>query len=215
MQRIVGLLGGSFDPPHNAHLAMAESFLRQFPTAEVILLPAGTPYHKPQATQTPAHHRLNMCLAAVANHPALSVSDIDMVRQGNTYTFDTVQIFREILPNTNLWWIMGEDSLRSIHQLKHSQALQNAVNFAVAYRGNGGAFDSVTQQIIEQGQKAVAENTPTGQIRFLDMPCDDISSTQIRQLLQQSSFRQPEKDILQRNIPVSVLQYIEENQLYQ
>ena len=110
---------------------------------------------------------------------------------------------------------MGEDSLRSIHQWKHSQALLNAVNFAVAYRGNGGAFDSVTQQIIEQGQKAAAENTPTGQIRFLDMPCDDISSTQIRQLLQQSSFRQPEKDILQRNLPLSVLQYIEENQLYQ
>ena len=214
MQHTVGLLGGSFDPPHNAHLAMAHSFLHLFPDAEVILLPAGEPYHKTQATKTAAKHRLNMCLAAVGNHPALSVSDIDMVRQGNTYTFDTVQIFRQFMPDSHLWWIMGEDSLRYIHQWKNAQALLMAVNFAVAYRHHNHAFDAVTQKIIEQGQKAVAENAPTGQIRFLDMPYDDISSTQIRHLFTQNIRNAQEEKFIRQNISPAVLKYIEENQLY-
>lgn len=212
MQNIIGLLGGTFDPPHNAHIAMANSFLRLFPNAEVIFIPAGDPYHKQEATRTAAQHRLNMCIQAIGDNPAFSVSDVDIVRDGDTYTFDTVQIMRQFMPDTDLWWIMGEDSLRYIHKWKYANSLLKAVNFAVAKRGDDIDFDEETKIVIENGKKAIEQNQKNGKIIFLDMPKDNISSTQIRKILSEYPFRQPE--ILKNNLNANVLEYIEKNHLY-
>ena len=209
--QIIGLLGGTFDPPHNAHLAMANAFLHLFPNSQVIFLPAGNPYHK-NTTQTNSEHRLNMCIQATANNPNFAVSDIDMVRDGATYTYDTIRIFREIYPNAQLWWIMGEDSLRYIHQWYKSNQLLSLANFAVARRGDDGDFAEITQHIIEQGKQAAENNLPTGQMRFLDMPKNAISSTKIRQALTENPFRLPEN--IAQEIPTAVLDYIRQNRLY-
>ena len=210
--QIIGLLGGTFDPPHNAHLAMANAFLRLFPQSQVIFLPAGEPYHK-NTTQTASQHRLNMCLAAVADNPHFAVSDVDMVRNGATYTYDTVRIFREIYPDASLWWIMGEDSLRYVHQWYKANALLSLVNFAISRRGDESDFPEITQQIIKQGEQAAQNNLATGQMRFLDMPKNAISSTKIRQALADNHLRLPEN--IAQQIPTAVLDYIRQNGLYQ
>ena len=210
--QIIGLLGGTFDPPHNAHLAMANAFLRLFPQSQVIFLPAGEPYHK-NTTQTASLHRLNMCLAAVGDNPHFAVSDVDMVRNGATYTYDTVRIFREIYPDASLWWIMGEDSLRYVHQWHKANALLSLVNFAIARRGDESDFPEITQEIIEQGEQAAQNNLATGQMRFLDMPKNAISSTKIRQALADNHLRLPEN--IAQQIPTAVLDYIRQNGLYQ
>ncbi|MBR5940285.1 MAG: nicotinate-nucleotide adenylyltransferase [Neisseriaceae bacterium] len=210
--QIIGLLGGTFDPPHNAHLAMANAFLRLFPDSQVIFLPAGEPYHK-NTTQTASQHRLNMCLAAVADNPQFAVSDVDMVRNGATYTYDTVRIFREICPDASLWWIMGEDSLRYVHQWHKANSLLSLVNFAIARRGDESDFPEITQQIIKQGEQAAQNNLATGQMRFLDMPKNAISSTKIRQALADNHLRLPEN--IAQQIPTAVLDYIRQNGLYQ
>ena len=203
-QPVIGLLGGTFDPPHNAHLSMANAFLRLFPESQVIFLPAGEPYHK-KPTQTASLHRLNMCLAAVGDNPHFAVSDVDMVRNGATYTYDTVRIFQEIYPNHSLWWIMGEDSLRYVHQWHKANKLLSLVNFAIARRGDESDFPEITQEIITQQQAA-------GKMRFLDMPQNPISSTKIRQALADNALGLP-KNIAQE-IPTAVLDYIRQNNLY-
>lgn len=203
-QPVIGLLGGTFDPPHNAHLSMANAFLRLFPESQVIFLPAGEPYHK-KPTQTASLHRLNMCLAAVGDNPHFAVSDVDMVRNGATYTYDTVRIFQEIYPNHSLWWIMGEDSLRYVHQWHKANKLLSLVNFAIARRGNDAPFDATTQEIITQQQAA-------GKMRFLDMPQNPISSTKIRQALADNALGLPEN--IAQQIPTAVLDYIRQNNLY-
>ena len=106
----IGLFGGTFDPIHQGHVHMALAFAAELALDSVILIPAGDPYHKEQP-RTAAAHRLAMVEAAIAEHPQLAVSDCDMVREGATYTVDTVQIFRQLFPQAQLWWLLGMDSL--------------------------------------------------------------------------------------------------------
>ena len=90
----IGLFGGTFDPIHNGHLHIARAFADEIGLDLVVFLPAGDPYHK-DSTRTPAQERLNMVELAIADEPKFAASDCDIVRDGATYTFDTVQIFRQ------------------------------------------------------------------------------------------------------------------------
>ncbi|QED91734.1 nicotinate (nicotinamide) nucleotide adenylyltransferase [Eikenella exigua] len=110
----IGLFGGTFDPIHNGHLHIARRFADELELESVILLPAGDPYHK-TAPRTPAHHRLAMAEIAAQADSRLAVSDCDIVRQGATYTHDTVQIFRQHFPAAELWLLLGMDSLLQLH----------------------------------------------------------------------------------------------------
>ena len=110
----IGLFGGTFDPIHNGHLHIARSFADELDLESVILLPAGDPYHK-TTPRTAAHHRLAMAEIAAQADSRLAVSDCDIVRQGATYTHDTVQIFRQHFPAAELWLLIGMDSLLHLH----------------------------------------------------------------------------------------------------
>ena len=124
----IGLFGGTFDPVHNGHLHIARAFADETGLDTVVFLPAGDPYHKPQATQTSAAHRLAMTELAAAEDTRFAVSDCDIVRGGATYTFDTVQIFRQQFPAARLWWLLGSDSLGQTPRELHAwlgEALQN------------------------------------------------------------------------------------------
>ncbi len=113
----IGLFGGTFDPIHNGHLHIARAFADEIGLDLVVFLPAGDPYHK-DSTRTPAQERLNMVELAIADEPKFAASDCDIVRDGATYTFDTVQIFRQQFPGAQLWWLMGSDSLMQLHTWK-------------------------------------------------------------------------------------------------
>ncbi|WP_153717103.1 nicotinate (nicotinamide) nucleotide adenylyltransferase, partial [Eikenella corrodens] len=129
----IGLFGGTFDPIHNGHLHIARSFADELNLESVILLPAGDPYHK-TTPRTAAHHRLAMAEIAAQADSSLAVSDCDIVRQGATYTHDTVQIFRQHFPAAELWLLIGMDSLLQLHTWHRWQNLVRQCRIAAAPR---------------------------------------------------------------------------------
>jgi len=111
----IGLFGGSFDPIHHGHLIIARSLLEQAGLDRVILLPTHDPPHKDAAVLADAAHRLEMIRLAIAGDPQFELSDYDMVREGPTYTVDTVQHFQSLFGgDTSLSWIIGADSLAEL-----------------------------------------------------------------------------------------------------
>ena len=174
MQKI-GLFGGTFDPIHNGHLHIARAFADELNLDTVVFLPAGDPYHKDHTAQASAKHRLEMTELAVATDDRFAVSDCDIVREGATYTFDTVQIFRQQFPSAQLWWLMGMDSLMQLHRWKKWQTLVKQVNIAVAAR-EGDSLAQAPKELHEWLGRALAD----GSLRLLKAPLSNISSTEIR-----------------------------------
>ena len=177
----LGLFGGTFDPIHNGHLSMAAAFADELGLDQVVFIPAGDPYHKSVATRTPALQRLAMVEAAIASDVRFAASDIDMVREGATYTVDTLQILRQYYPNAEMWWLMGMDSLLSLHTWHRYQDIFKLANVAVAAR-NDEKIQQVAPEmraLVAQGL-SVATSASKGQLRLLQWQPEDISSTQIR-----------------------------------
>ena len=196
----IGLLGGTFDPIHNGHLHIARSFADELDLESVILLPAGDPYHK-TAPRTAAHHRLAMAEIAAKADSRLAVSDCDIVRQGATYTHDTVQIFRQHFPAAELWLLIGMDSLLQLHTWHRWQNLVRQCRIAAAPRP-----DSSLAQAPAPLQSWLAEALPQGRLHILQAEPLPISSSQIRQQLA-TEHTSPD-------IPPEVLSYIQQHQLY-
>ena len=196
----IGLFGGTFDPIHNGHLHIARSFADELDLESVILLPAGDPYHK-TAPRTAAHHRLAMAEIAAKADSRLAVSDCDIVRQGATYTHDTVQIFRQHFPAAEFWLLIGMDSLLQLHTWHRWQNLVRQCRIAAAPRP-----DRSLAQAPGPLQSWLAEALPQGRLHILQAEPLPISSSQIRQQLA-TEHTSPD-------IPPEVLSYIQQHQLY-
>ena len=196
----IGLFGGTFDPIHNGHLHIARSFANELDLESVILLPAGDPYHK-TTPRTAAHHRLAMAEIAAQADSRLAVSDCDIVRQGATYTHDTIQIFRQHFPTAELWLLIGMDSLLQLHTWHRWQNLVRQCRIAAAPRPG-----SSLAQAPAPLQTWLAEALPQGRLHILQAEPLPISSSQIRQQLA-TQHTSPD-------IPPEVLGYIRQHQLY-
>ena len=196
----IGLFGGTFDPIHNGHLHIARSFADELDLESVILLPAGDPYHK-TAPRTAAHHRLAMAEIAAQADSRLAVSDCDIVRQGATYTHDTVQIFRQHFPAAELWLLIGMDSLLQLHTWHRWQNLVRQCRIAAAPRPG-----SSLAQAPAPLQSWLVEALPQGRLHILQAEPLPISSSQIRQQLA-TGHTSPD-------ISPEVLSYIQQHQLY-
>jgi nicotinate-nucleotide adenylyltransferase len=196
----IGLFGGTFDPIHNGHLHIARSFADELDLESVILLPAGDPYHK-TAPRTAAHHRLAMAEIAAQADSRLAVSDCDIIRQGATYTHDTVQIFRQHFPAAELWLLIGMDSLLQLHTWHRWQNLVRQCRIAAAPRPG-----SSLAQAPAPLQSWLAEALPQGRLHILRAEPLPISSSQIRQQLA-TGHTSPD-------ISPEVLSYIQQHQLY-
>ncbi len=185
----IGLLGGTFDPPHIAHLAVAEAAFRQLPLDAVWLVPAGLPWQKEGSVVTSAEHRWGMTVAAVDGTPYLAGDDREVVRPGPTYTFDTVSS----LAGHDVTLILGADAASRIASWHRSIELQKMVGIAVAPRP-GVHPETVEQAVI----------TP---VRWLDIPQLNISGTDLRR-------RARAGQSLRFLVPESVWRYIETTGLY-
>lgn len=109
----VGIVGGTFDPIHLGHIAMAEAGAECAGLDRVLLIPADVPPHRPPAA-APAADRLEMCRLAAAGHPRLEVSDIELRRVGPSYTVDTLRELRRWGPGDELYLLLGWDAAREI-----------------------------------------------------------------------------------------------------
>jgi nicotinate-nucleotide adenylyltransferase len=130
----VGVLGGTFDPPHIGHLVIAQEALRQLSLTRLIFAPTRQPPHKPPIGITPIEHRLAMVRLAISAHPEFSISDVDVDRAGPTYTVDTMKLLHQQYPEDELYFIMGMDSLANILTWRSPDRLIQICRLAVFNR---------------------------------------------------------------------------------
>jgi len=132
MTRRVGLLGGTFDPPHLGHLVVAECARIELALDEVRFLVAGDPWMK--ATRTPAAHRVAMAVAAVAGDAHLVVDDREVARAGPTYTVDTLRELRDAEPTTAWYFLLGEDAAGGLGRWHRVDEALGLATFVVVTR---------------------------------------------------------------------------------
>jgi nicotinate-nucleotide adenylyltransferase len=168
----VGILGGSFNPPHIGHLVMGQEAQAQLGLEKVVLMPVASPPHKALDDDPGPEARFEMCRLAVAKDERFEVSRIELDRGGPSYTVDTLRSIHETSPGDDLIFIVGGDMARSLPTWREPEAVLQMATLAVAEREGIGR-----QDILESvAGLAGAED----RLRFFDMPRIDISSSAVR-----------------------------------
>ena len=210
----IGVLGGTFDPVHNAHLRLAEEAAAALHLAEVRLIPAGEPYHRAGVAASP-EHRLAMLALAVRDHPILRVDDRDVRRPGATYTVDTLQSLRADLGSERpLVLILGADAFLGLESWREWRRILDLAHIAVAARPGhadwrSSASPGLAAEIARRysADSEVLKHRPGGAIvSFVSTPMD-ISATAVRERLAAGG---KVRDLL----PAPVLDYIGKCHLY-
>jgi nicotinate-nucleotide adenylyltransferase len=194
----IGVLGGTFDPPHIGHLVIAQEALMQLGLAQVIFAPTRQPPHKPANGITPIEQRLAMVDLAIASHPNFALSRIDVDREGPTYTVDAIRLLHGQFPDAELYFIMGMDSLASILTWRAPEKLIESCRLAVFNRpGFTADLDALEAQL-----PGLRERTA-----FLPAPALDIVASDLRRRVQAGQS-------IRHLVPDSVAAYIAEHELY-
>lgn len=196
----VGILGGTFSPPHIGHLACAEAALSQLGLDRLLLMPVATPPHKQAADDPGLEHRLAMCRLAAAGDERIEVSELEAQRGGSSYTVDTLRSLHDAEPQDELTFVAGDDMAASLPGWRQPEEVLRLARFAVAGREGAGR---------EEVEAAVAALAPGARERvvFFDMPRVDVSSTAVRRGLTEG---RPVRDLM----PDAVARYIDEHRLY-
>jgi nicotinate-nucleotide adenylyltransferase len=132
--RRLGFFGGTFDPPHVGHLALAEWARERLRLDRVLFVPAGSPPHKRGARLSSAASRLAMTRLAVRGHPAFEVSTIELERSGRSYTVETLRKLRAGRPGQRWFLVIGADSLAEFHTWRDAEEILELATLAVAAR---------------------------------------------------------------------------------
>jgi nicotinate-nucleotide adenylyltransferase len=131
----MGLIGGTFDPIHYAHLAIAEEVRTALDLTEMVFIPAGQPPHKLGQNYTQSSHRLAMVQLAIASNPHFTFSRVEIDRQGPSYLVDTLRILHDQWgPDTQLFFVIGWDSLQEFHTWHNSADILAQLTSLVAVR---------------------------------------------------------------------------------
>jgi nicotinate-nucleotide adenylyltransferase len=140
----LGILGGTFDPPHNGHLALAHAARAQFSLTRVLFIPAGDPYHRRSGSGfqlasvrpdlSPASARLAMIRLAIAGEPSFEVDDRELRRHGPTYTVDTLEELHAERPQDALHLLLGADSAAEFARWRSPERIAELATIAVAPR---------------------------------------------------------------------------------
>mgnify|MGYP000052279488 CR=1 FL=1 len=165
--RRIGLFGGSFDPVHNAHLALARQARDALPLDELRWVPAGNPWQKARA-MTPAAQREAMLQLAIADEPRFVIDRCELQRQGPSYTLDTVRELQAAAPGAEWFLIIGGDQYRNLHTWHGFEQLLQRVTLAVAQRP-GAADDAADADARVRAAPQVALALPPLQISASDI----------------------------------------------
>jgi len=194
----VGILGGTFNPPHIGHLISAQEALIQLRLQRVIVMPAGVPPHKPVEDEPGAEHRLELCRRAADGDDRLQVSPLEVERAGPSFTVDTLEELHSITPDSQLFLIVGGDVAAGLPFWREPERVLALATLAVAKR-RGTARTAVEEALsgLRGGDRA----------EFFRMPRIGISSTMVRRRVR---AQQPIKYL----VPEPVASYIAEHRLY-
>ena len=185
----IGVLGGTFDPPHDAHLRIAERSIDQFSLDKVIFIPSGNPWQKKDATSY--RHRYEMTKILIGDSNDLEISDIENSEEKPSYTYETLKKLNH--PKEELYFILGSDAAINIKTWKNYELLSNLTNFLIALRS-------------EDNIDVLEKNFPFN-YEIISGDKLDLSSTTLRNKLK-------EKNIEVSDLPSEILTYIKENILY-
>jgi len=193
--RRVGIFGGTFDPVHDAHVALAEAALAELRLDEVRWIPAGNPWQKAQGGRSvsSAEHRVAMVQAAIAHEPRFVLDRIEVDRSGDSYTLDTVRALAAAHPGTQWFLLIGQDQYAGLHTWRDWRTLLGLVVLAVANRPGDARTAHAEVQAFPH--------------RMVPLPMLDISSTDIRRRVGAGQDFSP-------LVPPGVARYIETHGLY-
>ncbi len=194
-RRKIGILGGTFDPIHNAHLCLGHQALEQFRLDQVLFMPTGISYFKMNQKQmTDAVHRAAMVKLAIQDEPRFAFSDIEIRREGETYTADTLQELCREHPDVEYHFILGADSLRDMERWYHPQVIFDSAVILVANRNHQVPEKDLKREIDQLSRRFGAR------IRLLPIQNMPVSSTMIREQIHQQDAS--------ALVPAPVLAYI-------
>lgn len=187
----IGILGGTFDPIHKGHLALARYALKQFKLDRVFFIPAARPPHKKSSKPVASvKHRLAMVRCALRGSKHFKISELEIKRRGPSYTVDTLKAFRRKFPTAKLFLILGQDSYAGLRHWKEPAKIVSFAHLLVAKRRGS----------------AITKKIPA-YVSWLRMPFYIISSSQLRE-----AIKKGEK--IDDDLPTTVMRYIKTHHLY-
>ncbi|MBE7040258.1 MAG: nicotinate-nucleotide adenylyltransferase [Ruminococcaceae bacterium] len=193
-----GLFGGTFDPVHKGHIMVAEIAKKEMDLDEVIFVPAGNPPHKTDKKIADGKDRLNMLLLATGDIPYFKVCDAEIKKKEKSYSVDLIKHFKEKLQETELFFIIGADSLYNLPTWYNYEELMQMTNFIVISRP-----ETNKSSLLDK----FSGNEKPMRAFFIDDVSIDISSTEIRKMLKSGADTE-------KYLDKSVLNYIRANRLY-
>ena len=173
MERI-GIYGGTFNPPHIGHIRAAQFAVQELKIDKLLVIPDRIAPHKqlPKDSPTP-EQRLEMLRIATAGMEKIEVSDLELKREGPSYTYLTVEQVRQMYPDAKIFLLMGTDMFLSLHSWRNPQRITKEAALAVFYRGEKGEVNSINARKAEMDCE----------VELIENPVIDISSTQLRRML--------------------------------
>ncbi len=169
----VGIFGGSFDPPHIAHSIVAERVRSELHLDQILWIPAYDPPHKSSLQLSPFSYRLGMVRAAISDHSAFEVSDIESTLDGPTYTIEMLQAIRKQCRHAQLYLILGSDSLIQFHTWSEPEAIMELVQIVV-YPRAGYEIERIT-----------FSDDLSKQTHYIDAPVMSLSGQYIRDCIEE------------------------------
>jgi nicotinate-nucleotide adenylyltransferase len=221
--RSVGILGGSFNPPHLGHRALARQALEQLRLDGVLLMPAHVSPHKTEAEDPGPEHRLAMCRLLIEDAPGLSACALEIDRDGPSYTVDTLEALHASHPDAELTFIVGADTASTLPAWREPAKLLGLAGLAVAARAG-----STRQELLDRIASLISASTDpvastaelnaagrrrdewaghAPSITFLDMPAMDVSSSMARE-------RAARGLAIDELVGSAVARYVREHDLY-
>ena len=186
----IGILGGTFDPPHLGHIALAENAIKELSLDNLLFIPSRIPPHKPQTKISPGDDRYAMLKLAIEGYPDLDITDMELKRVGKSYTYDTILELNKTYPDDEMFFIIGADNIQDMENWYKPDELISLINFIAA---NRPGFE------------------PSGRfkdkIKLFKMEPYNISSTEIREKIANG-------EDVSNHLHPAVNDYIIKNQLY-
>ncbi len=195
-----GMMGGTFNPIHLAHLYIAYEAKETLNLDKVIFMVAGNPPHKKESSAIDSNYRYDMVKMAIKDYPDFEISDYEIQKQGYSYTYETLKYLKGDEGGVELFFIAGADSLMDIEKWKNPELVLSNCTFVAFNRGE------YNKETLEE-QKKKLQDKYNSNIILLDISNLDISSSMIRERI----IKGKRVDFF---IPEKVMKYIEQNKLY-
>ncbi|MGB3975793.1 MAG: nicotinate-nucleotide adenylyltransferase [bacterium] len=216
----IGVCGGTFDPIHMGHMIMGEEACDILGLQSILYIPAKIPPHKRGISITPAEHRLAMVKLAVQDNRKFCASDLELMREGPSYTVQTLEYLRDSNPCDEFYFIMGQDAFLEIETWHRFQDVFDLCRLVIVTRPGSPEvavehFGAIVRNLIVNDSVLLKDNWEAGRFLlqkawrmcFLPIPALHVSSSEIRRRIREGRS-------IQYMVPATVRDYIVDNNLY-